>query len=70
MAERFAAGLGQHLKQGGCALLVLSTFGAAEIFLEELRRRGFVISVVAERSFVNERLAIFRLEPSGSRGPA
>ncbi|HEX8783476.1 MAG TPA: hypothetical protein VF764_08900, partial [Steroidobacteraceae bacterium] len=70
VAERFAAGLGEHLKPGGCALIVLSTFGDAGVFLEELRQRGFAISVLAERRFVNERLAIFRLEPPGQRSPA
>jgi len=70
VAERFAAQLGDHLKPGGSALLVLSTFGHARVFLEELRRCGFAISVLAERTFVNERLAIFRLEPLGERRPA
>jgi len=70
VAERFAAQLGDHLKPGGSALLVLSTFGHARVFLEESRRRGFAISVLAERTFVNERLAIFRLEPLGERRPA
>ena len=67
VAERFAAGLGIHLKPGGCALIVLSTFGDGGVFLEQLRQRGFAISVTAERRFINERLAIFRLEPAGLR---
>lgn len=62
VAERFAAGLPDHLKPGGSALVVLSTFGEASVFLEEFRKRGFAISVLAERHFVNERLAIFRLK--------
>lgn len=70
VAERFAAALGEHLKPGGVALLVLSTFGHAQVYLEELRRRGFAISVLAERRFVNERLVIFRLEPRVLRNPA
>jgi release factor glutamine methyltransferase len=70
VAERFAAELGEHLKPGGCALIVLSTFGDAGIFLEELRQHGFAISVLAEHRFVNERLAIFRLEPATLRSPA
>jgi release factor glutamine methyltransferase len=70
VAERFAAGLGAHLKPGGSALLVLSTFGDAQVFLQELRRRDFAISVLAERRFINERLAIFRLEPRVLRSPA
>jgi release factor glutamine methyltransferase len=67
VAERFTAGLGEHLKPGGCALIVLSTFGDAWVFLEELSRGGFGISVQAERRFVNERLAIFRLTPASAR---
>jgi release factor glutamine methyltransferase len=63
VAERFAAELGEHLKPAGGALIVLSTFGHAEIFLEELHQHGYAISVLAERRFFNERLAIFRVEP-------
>jgi HemK-related putative methylase len=68
VAERFAAGLGAHLKVGGSALLLLSTFGDGRIFLEELRKQSFEISVLTERRFVNERLTIFRLVPSNSPG--
>ena len=68
IAERFAAGLGDHLKPGGAALLLLSTFGEAGVFLEEFRTRGFAVSVLAQQRFVNERLAIFRLLPSHPRG--
>jgi len=70
IAERFAAGLSEHLKPGGAALVVLSTFGDANSFLEQLQHHGFAISVLAERRFVNERLAVFRLVPSGLRGRA
>ncbi|MBV8404715.1 MAG: methyltransferase [Gammaproteobacteria bacterium] len=69
IAERFAAELAQHLKPGGAALIVLSTFGNAQFFLEQVRRHGFAVSVLAERRFVNERLAVFRLEPRGDGGP-
>jgi release factor glutamine methyltransferase len=64
VAERFAAGLGAHLKPGGSALVLLSTFGDGLVFLEEFRKQSFEISVLAERRFVNERLTIFRLTPS------
>jgi HemK-related putative methylase len=63
VAERFAAGLADHLKPAGAALVLLSSFGDAPVFLEEFRKRGFAIRVVAERRFVNEKLAIFRLTP-------
>jgi HemK-related putative methylase len=64
VAERFAAGLGAHLKSGGFALLLLSTFGDGGVFLEELHKQRLEISVLAERRFVNERLTIFRVVPS------
>jgi HemK-related putative methylase len=67
VAERFAAGLGAHLKPAGFALVLLSTFGDGQVFLEEFRKHGFDISVLAERRFVNERLTIFRLAPSKPR---
>ncbi len=70
VAERFAAELADHLKPGGTALIVLSTFGNAQLFLEGVHQRGFAISVLAERRFLNERLAIFRLEPPRLRSPA
>ncbi|MBV9727037.1 MAG: methyltransferase [Gammaproteobacteria bacterium] len=63
VAERFAAGLRHHLKPEGVALVVLSTFGNAQLFLEQVRHADFAISVLAERRFVNERLAVFKLEP-------
>jgi HemK-related putative methylase len=70
VAERFAAGLPEHLKPHGIALVVLSTFGDAQVFLEQVRQRGFAISVLAERRFVNERLAVFKLDLPGLRSPA
>jgi release factor glutamine methyltransferase len=70
VAERFAAELSEHLKPGGVALVVLSTFGDAALFLEQMCSSGFGISVLATRRFVNERLAVFRLEPPGRRSRA
>ena len=64
VAERFAAGLGDHLKPGGSALVLLSTFGDGLAFLNEFRKQSFAISVLAERRFVNERLTLFRLRAS------
>jgi release factor glutamine methyltransferase len=64
VAQRFAAGLGAHLKPGGSALVLLSTFGDGRVFLEEFYKQGFEISVLAERRFINERVTIFRLKQS------
>ncbi|MDP9012468.1 MAG: methyltransferase [Pseudomonadota bacterium] len=63
VAERFAAGLYAHLKPGGFALVLLSTFGDARFFLEEFGKQGFEITMLARRRFVNERVAIFKLSP-------
>jgi HemK-related putative methylase len=68
VAERFAAGLSTHLKPGGSALVLLSTFGDGCLFLDEFRKQSFEISVLAERRFVNERLTIFKLVPSNTQG--
>ena len=64
VAERFAAGLAAHLKPGGAALVLLSTFGDGAAFLREFHDHGFEIAVHAERRFVNERLTLFRLVPA------
>ncbi|HEY5101566.1 MAG TPA: methyltransferase [Steroidobacteraceae bacterium] len=66
VAERFAAGLSAHLKPGGSALVLLSSFGDAAGFLEEFSRHDFAIALFAQRHFVNERLAIFKLTPRHS----
>jgi HemK-related putative methylase len=68
VAERFAAGLAAHLKPGGSALVVLSTFGDCRAFLREFHQQGFKIAVFAERRFVTERLTVFHLTPAGSGG--
>ena len=64
VAERFAGGLYNHLKPGGAALVILSTFGDARHFLEEFSKHGLEISALAERRFVNERLMVFRIVPA------
>jgi HemK-related putative methylase len=65
VAERFAAQLREHLRPSGFALVLLSTFGGgASEFVRQLQRQGFGLTVVAEREFVNERLAIFKVVPS------
>jgi len=63
VAERFAAGLAAHLTPAGAALVLLSSFGGAAAFLEEFARRGLAWSVLAERRYINERLAILSVAP-------
>ena len=69
VAQRFAAGLGDHLKPGGSALVLLSTFGDGLVFLNEFHKQRFEISVLAERRFINERLTLFRLRQSAGASP-
>ena len=69
VAERFAAGLDAHLKPDGFALVLLSTFGDASVFLDEFRKRGYAVSLLARRRFVNEALAVFKLMPPRSQRP-
>lgn len=64
VAERFSAGLSGALKPEGFALVLLSTFGDAKHFMEQLCDTGLRISVLAERRFVNETLTIFKLQRS------
>lgn len=61
VAQRFACQLRNHLTPSGCALVLLSNYGGAGTFISQFFSHGFAISVVAERAFVNERLAIVRL---------
>lgn len=70
VAERFAAGIAAHLKPGGSALVVLSTFGGAARFVEEFYRQGLAMDVPAQRRFINERLAIVRLSTPDVQGAA
>lgn len=67
VAERFAAGLADHLTARGAALVVLSSFGGAPAFLEEFRKQRLAVAVVAARRFLTERIAILRLEPPAPR---
>jgi release factor glutamine methyltransferase len=68
VAERFAAGLAAHLKRGGAALLLLSTFGpACARFESELTARGFRLEVVARKRFINETVTLLRVTPAPVR---
>lgn len=63
VAERFAAGVREHLAPGGAALVVLSSFGGTPRFLEEFRRQRLGVAVLAARRLLTERIAVLRLEP-------
>lgn len=68
VAQRFAQGLVRHLKPGGAALLLLSTYGDAAAFLRPLLERGYRICSVAERGYVGERLTLYRVTAGSASG--
>ena len=68
VAERFAQALPRHLTASGCALVLLSTFGAPAVFVDEFRRQRLSMSVVAQREFVNERLILLRVSTNARTG--
>lgn len=61
VAQRFAQGLGRHLKPGGAALLLLSTYGDAGSFLGALLESGHRITRLAQRRYVGEHLTLYRV---------
>lgn len=63
VAERFAAGLPAHLKPGGCALVLLSSYGDGATFVRELAQRGFAVTPWARRRYVGEHVVIFKAVP-------
>ena len=69
VAERFAEGLARHLKPGGAALLLLSTYGDAAAFLGALLEHGHCITRLAERRYVGEHLTLYRVT-AGTAGRA
>lgn len=70
VAARFAEGLGRHLKPGGAALLLLSTYGDAAAFLAPLLERGHRISRAAGRRYVGEHLTLYRVTAGDAKEPA
>jgi HemK-related putative methylase len=64
VARRFAAQLREHLTPTGFALVLLSSFGGAAEFLQQFHRQGFDLTVAAEREYVNERMAVFKVVPT------
>jgi release factor glutamine methyltransferase len=59
--ERFAAGLSDHLRPGGRALVLLSTDGETPAFLEAFQAHGLSVRVVAQHDLWNEVCTIYCL---------
>lgn len=62
LPERLAAGLGQHLLPGGCAVLLLSSNGDCAAFLRALEAAGYSATIVYERELIVERVVGYRIE--------
>jgi len=62
VAPRFAAGLAQHLTPHGAALVLLSSYGDAPRFLQQFERCALRLSLIAQRSYVNEKLTLLRVQ--------
>jgi methylase of polypeptide subunit release factors len=67
VAQRFAQGLIRHLKPGGAALLLLSTYGDAAAFLRPLLDGGYHICSVAQRGYLGERLTLYRVTAGSAK---
>ena len=63
VVERFADGLAHHLKPQGAALMVLSTDGDTDSFLQAFQERDYGRTVVARRRLLAETFTIYRFEP-------
>lgn len=59
--DRFASGIPEQLAPGGHALVVLSTDGEKEGFLEAFRANGLRAETVKEFDLINEVVTVYRL---------
>lgn len=64
VVERFAAALPSHLTSGGYALVVLSTDGDTNAFMQVFRACGLEIQTVAQTNLINEMLTVYQLKTS------
>lgn len=63
VVERFAAGLGDHLKDSGWALLLLSSVSDEAGFLRHFRAYGFLGEPIARRRRFGEVWTVYRIVP-------
>jgi release factor glutamine methyltransferase len=61
--ERFAASLASHLVPCGHALVVLSSDGDYQGFLDSVQRSGLSTEIVATRDFTNEVMRVYQVRP-------
>lgn len=58
LIDPFITHAGQYLKEGGCILLVQSTFSDVEQTLMELKNQGFTAKILAEKKVFFETIAL------------
>ena len=61
IASEFARNLAQHLTATGVSLLLLSSRGDISGFVHALRRQKYRLAVVAEKTYITEKLMLFRV---------
>lgn len=61
VVERFAAALPRHLRKNGRALVVFSSKGDGDAFLQAFRANGLNIETVAQTDVFSEVLTVYRL---------
>jgi HemK-related putative methylase len=59
--ERFSNQLRQHIKPGGYALILLSSVGDENRFLNLFRQHGYQVEVAAQRTLPTEAITLYKL---------
>jgi len=67
--DRFARNLPDHLTDGGRALVILSTIGEEDTFIEAFKRVGLEVEAIRRRNLISEVVTLFAVysPPVGSR---
>ena len=59
--DRFARGLPEHLAEGGRALVILSSLGEENSFLEAFEQAGLDVDAIRRRDLVSEVVSLFEI---------
>jgi HemK-related putative methylase len=59
--DRFAGEVREHLTPAGFALVILSSLGAVDAFLQASRANDLTMDIVAQRDLISEVLTIYRV---------
>ncbi|HSR53908.1 MAG TPA: methyltransferase [Acidobacteriota bacterium] len=67
LPQRLAVQAADHLRPGGCLLLLLSTDGDQRLWLDPLQEAGFLAHPASRRHLGSEIMTIFCLQPSSEQ---